>query len=104
MPSVKKLKLTKAHLVDAVTEKIGLNRREGAEIFEQLFESIIERLSQKEEVNIQKFGRFELKEKKARPGRNPKTGEPAIVSARTSVVFHPSVTLRKKINPDLTSS
>lgn len=82
--------LTKADLVQALTEGIGLNRREAADMVEAFFEEVARQLEAGDPVKLSGFGNFGLRTKDARPGRNPKTGEAAIISARRVVTFHPS--------------
>ena len=64
--------LTKATFVEEVYSKVGLSRRDSADIIELLFESIKETLARGEAVKISGFGNFVVREKKARVGRNPR--------------------------------
>ena len=81
------MSLTKADLTEHLFDELGLNKREAKEIVEQMFESIKESLEKGEQVKISGFGKFELKDKEARPGRNPKTGEDVSISARRVVTL-----------------
>jgi integration host factor subunit alpha len=89
--------LTKAELVDLLFEKVGLNKREAKEFVETFFEEICIQLEQREDVKLSGFGNFELRDKTPRPGRNPKTGEEVIVTARRVVSFHPSAKLKTMV-------
>ena len=62
----------------------------GKDLIESFFKEIINSLERGEEVKLSGFGNFELREKKERPGRNPKTGEEIPISARRVVTFHAS--------------
>jgi len=95
-----KKKLIKVDLATTLVEKMGLNQREASGVVNNFIEGICAALEKKQAVKIAKFGNFDLRQKTERPGRNPKTGEAAIVSARTSIVFHPSQKVRKKMNAD----
>lgn len=79
--------LTKADLTKLLVEGIGLNAREAKEMVEAFFEEISFALIQGKSVKLSGFGTFQIRSKPERPGRNPKTGKPAIVSARRVVTF-----------------
>ncbi len=84
----KPLTLTKAELVSALVARKLLGRLEAKSFVDYFFESIKITLKSGEEVKLSGFGNFKLRDKKARPGRNPKTGQQAIIQARRVVVFH----------------
>ena len=90
--------ITKLDLVNHLNEKLGLNKVESKELVEAFFDEIKKSLINNEEVKISGFGNFKILDKKERPGRNPKTGEPAIISARRVVTFKAGQKLRKKIS------
>ncbi|GIS32727.1 MAG: integration host factor subunit alpha [Gammaproteobacteria bacterium] len=92
--------LTKKDIVNHLNKEIGLSKTESKLIVEGFFDQIKEALSSGEEVKISGFGNFELINKKERPGRNPKTGEEVIVSARRVVTFRSGRKLRKRISLD----
>ena len=89
--------ITKADIVDHLHSTLGLNKSEAKEIVESFFNEITESLLKDEEVKLSGFGNFELIKKKARPGRNPKTGEAVTVSARKVVTFRAGQKLRNKV-------
>lgn len=89
--------LTKAGIVDAVQSKMGLPRQTVAELVDDLFGIIRETLGQGENVKISGLGNFEVRDKKARRGRNPQSGESITISARRVVSFKPSGVLRKAL-------
>jgi integration host factor subunit alpha len=90
--------MTKKELADIIHVKIGLSRRESAEIVEFFFETVKEKLAHGEGIKIPGFGSFRLQKRKARKGRNPATGDAIIISDRTVVTFKPSRFLRDSIN------
>lgn len=77
---------------------IFLNRKRADEIVESLFEIIKKTLTSGEDILISGFGKFQVKFKWARKGRNPQTGEMIILRSRRTVTFRTSPKLRKKIN------
>ena len=90
--------MIKADLVDTVYEKLGLSRNDAAQIVEQVFSIIKETLANGENVQIVGFGSFNLRNKKLRVGRNPKTGEEIMISSRRVLTFKPSKNLRDITN------
>ena len=90
--------ITKLDLVNHLNEKLGLNKVESKELVEAFFDEIKKSLINNEDVKISGFGNFKILNKKERPGRNPKTGEPALISARRVVTFKAGQKLRKIIS------
>lgn len=90
--------MTKAEIVERVYESVGISKRESAEIVAMVFETIRETLENGENVKISGFGNFTLREKKARRGRNPQTGDEIEISARRVLTFKPSQVLKKGLN------
>jgi integration host factor subunit alpha len=90
--------LTKNHLISAVAEANGYPRNKSAELIETLLELIKSKLASGEDVLISGFGKFCIKEKKERRGRNPATGEGMMLEPRRVVTFRCSRQLRDKIN------
>ena len=89
--------VTKAELALSLHEELGLNKRESKEFVEQFFESIKVALEQGSSVKLSGFGNSGLRDKPARPGRNPKTGEEIPISARRVVTFKASQKLKEAI-------
>ncbi len=89
--------VTKADLALSLHEELGLNKRESKEFVEQFFETIKASLEQGSSVKLSGFGNFGLRDKPARPGRNPKTGEEIPISARRVVTFKASQKLKESI-------
>ena len=86
--------MTKADLVDAIHQRVGFSKKESAKIAEQIFDVIKETLETGEKIKISGFGNFVVRNKKARIGRNPQTGEEIEISARRVLTFKPSQVLR----------
>jgi integration host factor subunit alpha len=89
--------LTKAELVDLLFAKVGLNKSEAKNMVEDFFEEIRVQLEQGESVKLSSFGNFQVRDKPARPGRNPKTGVDTPITARRVVTFHPSHKLKDMV-------
>ena len=93
-------RMTKADIIEAVYEKVGgFSKKEAAEIVESVFNQIKETLERGEKIKISGFGNFIVREKKARIGRNPQTGEEITISARRVLTFKPSQVLKNVLNP-----
>jgi len=90
--------LTKAELADELQKKLKLTKLASKEIVDQIFEEIRHHLEQGIAVKLSGFGNFELRDKAARPGRNPKTGEPKIIKARRVVTFKAGQKLKSKLS------
>ena len=90
--------ITRADIVEYLHTQLGLNKSESKKLIEDFFDEIKDSLARNEEVKLSGFGNFELLNKKSRPGRNPKTGEDVIISARRVVTFRAGNKLRKKID------
>ncbi len=86
--------LTKADMVDQLTIRLRLTRQQARKLVDGFFEEISQSLADGKEVKLSGFGNFELKDKKSRPGRNPKTGESIPVEARRVVTFKAGQKLR----------
>jgi len=91
--------MTKADIIESVYEKVGgFSKKEAAEIVEAVFEVIKETLENGEKIKISGFGNFIVREKNARVGRNPQTGEEITISARRVLTFKPSQVLKNLLN------
>jgi integration host factor subunit alpha len=89
--------LTKAEMAERLFEELGLNKREAKELVEQFFEEIRGSLEKGAQVKLSGFGNFDLRDKKQRPGRNPKTGENIPITARRVVTFRPGQKLKARV-------
>lgn len=91
--------LTKAELADILVENIcGISKLDAKDLVELFFDEIRNCLAAGEEVKISGFGNFQLRDKPARPGRNPKTGKEVQISARRVVTFHASQKLKQMVD------
>lgn len=90
--------LTKDHLVNALYTKLDIPKGKSSSLVETLLQTIKSTLENKEDVLISGFGKFCVKDKKDRRGRNPATGEDLTLGARRVVVFKCSGVLREKVN------
>ena len=90
--------LTRSDLSEAIYREIGLSRNESAEMVETILSRIVEALVRGESVKISSFGTFAVREKGARMGRNPKTGEEVPIDPRRVLVFRPSHILKDRVN------
>ena len=95
--------ITKAEMVKIICEKIGLGLKESTEIIEQLFEIMKETLEGGEKIKISGFGKFAVRQKSPRKGRNPQTGGELIISGGKIVTFKSSPVLRKVLNQEVSS-
>jgi integration host factor subunit alpha len=89
--------VTKADLANTLFEQLGLNKREAKEFVELFFEKIRESLENGESVKLSGFGGFSVRDKKSRPGRNPKTGEEVPVTPRRVVTYKASQKVKDRI-------
>ncbi|GAB6095534.1 integration host factor subunit alpha [Desulfatiferula olefinivorans] len=90
--------LTKTQIVDSVQERIGFSRKKSTDLVENLIEIIKGTIEKGDDVLISGFGKFCVKEKGVRKGRNPATGEDMMLSGRKVVTFKCSSVLRDKVN------
>ncbi len=90
--------LTKGSLVNSIRNHFGLSRKISTEIFESLFEIVKQTLENGEDVLISGFGKFCVRDKSERRGRNPQTDNEVTIAAKRVVTFRCSIVLREKIN------
>lgn len=89
--------LTKTDLAARLVDQIGLNRAESRELVDALLGEISAALCAGEDVRLWGFGNFILRDKSARPGRNPRNGEETVIVPRRVVTFRPGQKLRKQV-------
>ncbi|HVE86822.1 MAG TPA: integration host factor subunit alpha [Myxococcales bacterium] len=90
--------MTKADIIEGVYEKVGFSKKESAEIVELVFDTVKETLERGDKIKISGFGNFQVRQKKARVGRNPQTGKEIEISARRVLTFRPSQVLKTALN------
>jgi integration host factor subunit alpha len=91
--------LTKDDIVEAVAEHVGFPKKQSVELMEALLELIKRTLESGEDLLVSGFGKFRVREKKKRRGRNPATGSDMLLRPRRVITFHCSGKLRAKLNP-----
>ncbi len=89
--------LTKADIIETIIEQVDIPKIETREIVDIIFEEIRACLTAGEAVKLSGFGNFELRDKKQRPGRNPKTGEEIPITARRVVTFKAGQKLKSRV-------
>ncbi len=89
--------LTKAEMAKSLVKTLGIGKQDAKHLVEQLFETIKDQLAQGTGVKLSGFGAFELRDKRQRPGRNPRTREDIPVTARRVVSFRPGPKLRAQV-------
>jgi integration host factor subunit alpha len=90
--------MTKADIVERIMTSTGSSKMESFDMFELVFSIMKSTLENGEDIKISGFGKFEVKQKQGRRGRNPQTGEDLTIEARRVLTFKPSTILRKVIN------
>ena len=90
--------VTRQDLSDLTHKELGISKNECIKFVDLVFESILKNFEEGNKVKVSLFGSFDVKDKKARLGRNPKTKEEKEISSRKVVTFKPSKFLSKKIN------
>ena len=90
--------LTKDHIINSIHNQLELSKTKSTDLVESLLEIIKKKLENGEDVLISGFGKFCVKEKNERRGRNPKTGEDIVLGSRRVVTFKCSPVLRYKVN------
>lgn len=96
--------VTRADLIDAVYKEIGLSRTESSVIIESILDHIIAALMRGESVKLSGFGTFDVRHKRSRMGRNPKTGREVLITSRRVLGFRPSNIFKKRVNSALTKN
>ena len=90
--------MTKIDIVEKIIDQIGIPKKDSVEIVESVLSILKSTLEAGEDVMISGFGKFEVKQKNDRKGRNPATGDSMILEARRVVTFKPSTILKTAIN------
>jgi integration host factor subunit alpha len=90
--------MTKADIVSSVYEKVGFSKKEAVRVVETIFDIVKEALERGEKVKISGFGNFVVRNKRARRGRNPQTGDDIEISSRKILTFKPSQVLKNELN------
>ena len=89
--------VTKAEIAKVVHERVGLSKKESAQIVDRVLQTVRGTLERGEDVKISGFGHFMVRSKRARRGRNPKTGEEITITPRKVVTFRASHLMKMKM-------
>jgi integration host factor subunit alpha len=92
--------MTKADIIEGVYEKVGFSKKESSELVEIVFETMKSTLERGEKVKISGFGKFEVRYKRPRRGRNPQTNDEIIIEERNVLSFKPSQVLKNALAPE----
>ena len=92
--------MTKADIVEVVSNSCGFSKKESIDLVENVFSLMKGCLERGEDLKISGFGKFEVKNKNHRRGRNPQTGDALEISARRVLSFKPSQLLRAAVNSE----
>ncbi len=90
--------MTKADLVEIVAREADMTKKDVEQLVEIIFDSIVNTLNHGEKIELRGFGSFRVRERNARKGRNPKTGEPVEIPAKRVAYFKPGKDLKDIIN------
>jgi integration host factor subunit alpha len=89
--------LTRLDLSEAVFQEVGLSRNDSSQLVESVLAHMSDALAKGEQVKISSFGTFSVREKSARVGRNPKTGEEVPIKPRRVLTFRPSHLMKERV-------
>ena len=89
--------LTRMDLSEAVFREVGLSRNESADLVESVLNHVSDALVRGEQVKLSSFGTFSVRDKNARVGRNPKTGQEATIPPRRVLTFRPSHLMKERV-------
>ena len=90
--------MTKADLVERVAKDAELTKKDAEQLVEIVFDSIVASLNEGQKIELRGFGSFRVRQRNARSGRNPKTGEPVDIPAKRVAYFKPGKELKELIN------
>ena len=96
--------MTKAELIEEVSRVVEMTRKDSEVIVEAIFDSVVKSLRGGDKIEIRGFGSFRVRERGARRGRNPKTGDPVSIPAKRVPYFKPGKELKELINDDESNS
>ena len=90
--------VTRAEVTDAIVREVGVTRQESSDLLDRTLELIGSALETEDEVKLSRFANFVVRSKAPREGRNPKTGQEAVIAARRVVTFRPSPMLKSLVD------
>jgi nucleoid DNA-binding protein len=89
--------VTKKDMAKAIADEMGLTQLQVQQIVRRVFNGIVDTLVEEGRIELRNFGVFEVKKRKARPARNPRTGEKVVVPAKAVVTFKPGREMEEKV-------
>ncbi len=89
--------LTQADMAESLFNERGLNKKEARDLVHLFFQELVASLAVGEQIKLSGFGNFYLRDKDERPGRNPRTGEKVLITARRVVIFSPGNKLKGRV-------
>ena len=89
--------MTKKDMAKAIAEEMGLTQGQVQQIVQRVFDGIIDTLVDEGRIELRNFGVFEVKKRKPRPARNPRTGEKVLVPEKAVVTFKPGLEMEEKV-------
>ncbi|HEX8288665.1 MAG TPA: integration host factor subunit beta [Pyrinomonadaceae bacterium] len=92
--------MTKADLVERVAKEADMTKKDAEQLVEIIFDSIIASLNKGEKIELRGFGSFRVRQRNARKGRNPKTGDSVSIPAKRVAYFKPGKELKEVINDE----
>ncbi|MEM7197127.1 MAG: integration host factor subunit alpha [Pseudomonadota bacterium] len=90
--------ITRADIVTAIFQEVGFSRVESAQLLEEIIDEMIAELAEGNRVKISSFGSFKVRQKRERMGRNPRTGESALITSRKVLTFRPSEEMKQRVS------
>ena len=92
--------MTKRNIARTISEELGLTQLQTRQIIQKILDSIVSTLVEEGRVELRNFGVFEVRWRKARKGRNPRTGEKVMVPKRCTVIFKPGLVMEERIKEE----
>jgi len=89
--------VTRKNIANAIAEGLGLTQLQTKQIVQKIFDSIVKTLVEEGRVELRNFGVFEVRQRKARKGRNPRTGKTVMVPKRYTVTFKPGQVMKQRV-------
>jgi integration host factor subunit alpha len=94
------MSLTKIDLIASIYKQSGMSKKECVSVVDSVFEIMKDEMNKGNDIMISGFGKWKVKSKKDRKGRNPQTGEAIVIEARKVATFKASQVLSKTVNPE----
>ena len=92
--------MTKKDIIRVISEELGLTQHQTSQIVHNLFDAIVNTVAEEGRVELRNFSVFEVRWRKARKGRNPRTGEKVLVPAKCTVIFKPGQALEERVESE----